>query len=81
MWTVVRYAIYIFIVVALFYFLKNLFSDGTNVEQSLQSSAQKITVSAQQMMHDAYENFMQKTDDEIKSVEEETKENISQIVQ
>ncbi len=81
MWTVVRYAIYIFIVVALFYFLKNLFSDGTNVEQSLQSSAQKITVSAQQMMHDAYENFMQKTDDEIKTVEEETKENISQIVQ
>ena len=79
MWTVVKYAIYIFIVVGLFYFLKNLFSDDAYVEQSLQSSVQKITISAQQMMHDAYENFMQKTDDEIKSIEEETKENISQI--
>ncbi|MBO6289651.1 MAG: hypothetical protein J6N45_04935 [Alphaproteobacteria bacterium] len=79
MWTIFKYAIYIFIVVGLFYFLHGLFSDDAKTGETLQSSAQKITVSAQQMMHEAYDNLMQKTNAETNQLDNELKETISQV--
>lgn len=79
MWTIFKYAIYIFIVVGLFYFLHGLFSDDARTGETLQSSARKITVSAQQMMHEAYDNLMQKTNAETNQLDNELKETISQV--
>ncbi len=80
MWTIIKYAIYIFIFLALFYFIKGFFDKNPSPTASLESSVTQFSTMAQQMIQNAYDRWTSRISDDVSSAYRQTEDMIAQAV-
>lgn len=78
MFRLVKYVLYIFIAVGLFYFLQDILDNSSSVRRNVQSSIIRISNTAKQMLDTAYENIMNTTDNEINQTAEQAENMLAQ---
>ena len=78
MFRLVKYVLYIFIAVGLFYFLQDILDNSSSVRRNVQSSIIRISNTSKQMLVTAYENIMNTTDNEINQTAEQAENMLAQ---
>ena len=78
MFRLVKYVLYIFIAVGLFYFLQDILDNSSSVRRNVQSSIIRISNTAKQMLDTAYENIMNTTDNKINQTAEQAENMLAQ---
>lgn len=73
-----KYVLYIFVAVGLFYFLQDILDNSSSVRRNVQSSIIRISNTAKQMLDTAYENIMNTTDNEINQTAEQAENMLAQ---
>ena len=78
MFKLMKYVLYIFVAVGLFYFLQDILDNSSSVRRNVQSSIIRISNTAKQMLDTAYENIMNTTDNEINQTAEQAENMLAQ---
>lgn len=73
-----KYVLYIFVAVGLFYFLQDILDNSSSVRRNVQSSIIRISNTAKQMLDTAYENIMNTTDNKINQTAEQAENMLAQ---
>jgi len=78
MFKLMKYVLYIFVAVGLFYFLQDILDNSSSVRRNVQSSIIRISNTAKQMLDTAYENIMNTTDNKINQTAEQAENMLAQ---
>ena len=80
MLTIVKYALYAFIAVILYYFGVNLYDNRAAMQDSIQQKTEEVSDMAGQMMQNVADNFAEDMQNDVSEAYNNIEENVTQII-